>query len=140
MPEEALLAGLAVVTTGRVAGFPDSRVRGIIEIQPAKMCAAVLDGMAGLGVSHPVLISPKPAAQYSWSRQIIEEYGQWCVSRRVTPTAVSLPPFPSNTSWKARCKEPSIDAIIFGWQDIAVRAGAILARMGYHAGENLQLA
>lgn len=142
--QSLMMNSVPVVTAGRVAGFPDRRVRGIIEIQHAKMCTAVLDGMASLGVTNPALISPEPADQYSWSRQIIEGYGQWCASRRVTPTAVSIPSFPSNAELEAALRravsDERTDAIIFGWQDIAVRAEAILTRMGYHAGENLELA
>jgi len=133
-----------LVTAGRMAGFPGRRLGGVIEIDYGRMCSAILDGMANLGVARPALISPQPADEYSWSRQIVGGYHQWCTSQGISANAVTLPAFPSSAELEAALQravsQPGTDAIIFGWQDIAIRAEAILGRLGFRVGENLQLA
>jgi DNA-binding LacI/PurR family transcriptional regulator len=133
-----------LATAGRMAGFPVRRLGGVIEIEYARMCSDILDGMAKLGVRRPALISPQPADEYSWSRQLVVGYRDWCASRGLSANAVTLPAFPSTAKLEAALlsavSQPGTDAIIFGWQDIAIRAEAILGRLGFRVGENLQLA
>ncbi|MDR6989275.1 DNA-binding LacI/PurR family transcriptional regulator [Paenarthrobacter nitroguajacolicus] len=133
-----------LVTAGQMAGFPADRLSGTIEIDYTKMCHSILDEMAQRGVTHPALISPQPADEHSWSRQLVDGYHDWCSTRNVPANAVTLPAFPSTTELEGALlgavSQSGTDAVLFGWQDIAIRAEAILSRLGFQVGKNLQLA
>ncbi|MET3368487.1 UNVERIFIED_CONTAM: DNA-binding LacI/PurR family transcriptional regulator [Jeotgalibacillus campisalis] len=137
--QSLLPASVPIVTAGRVAGLPEDRIAGIIEIEHAKMCGEVLDAMAMRGARHPALICPEPGDEYSWARQIVAGYKQWCSGRNLRPVIEIVSSFPTNAELEASLTNAlssgSIDSLLFGWQDVAQRAEAALIRIGHNPGQ-----
>ena len=135
---------LPVVTAGRVAGFPRERLSGIVDIEHDRMCGEILDVMAAGGAKHVALICPEPGDQYSWSSRIVAGYNQWCGKRDVSPILEILSSFPSNAELEAALDDALVraqaDSVLFAWQDVALRAEAMLNRRGFKVGETVQLA
>ena len=135
---------VTVVTAGRIAGFPESRVAGIIEIEHRKMCKELLDDLAHQGASKPAFIAPTTGPAHSWSAEIRAGYLSWCSDRGVPANIVTLDPFPTNAELEAALREvladPETDSILFGWQDIANRGELQLERLHLRQGKPLRLA
>lgn len=131
--ESLLRTSLPVVTAGRVAGFPEGRAAATVEIEHARMCREILDAMASHGASRIALICPEPGDEYSWSRQVVAGYTQWCVKRDRRPVIKAVRSFPTNDELEASLMETladgDVDSILFGWQDIALRAEVALTRL-----------
>ncbi|ALV42108.1 hypothetical protein AU252_13870 [Pseudarthrobacter sulfonivorans] len=137
--QSLLPASLPIVTAGRVAGFPEDRAAGTVEIEHAKMCGEILDAMASHGAEHPALICPEPGDEYSWARQIVAGYQEWCTRRNIRPVMEVVSSFPTNVELEASLADAlsggDVDSLLFGWQDVAQRAEAALTRIGQHPGK-----
>lgn len=131
--QSLLRSPLPLVTAGRVAGLPVGRAAATVEIEHARMCGEILDAMASRGASHVALICPEPGDEYSWSRQIVAGYRQWCAIRDLRPVIKTVSSFPTNNELEESLMKVlsggDIDSILFGWQDIALRAEAALTRL-----------
>lgn len=142
--ESLIETEVPIVTVGRIAGFPDSRVAGVIEIEHKRMCKELLDDLNRRGASRPAFIAPFPGPAYSWSAEIREGYLSWCAERGVSANIVSVEPFPTNAELEealvAVLADPEADAILFGWQDIANRGELQLERMDRQQGNPILLA
>lgn len=139
-----LSTNLPLVTAGRVAGFPENRASGTVEIEHARMCTELLDVMAAGGAQHVALVCPEPGDEYSWARQVVAGYEGWCRKRGVNPVIEVVGSFPSNPELETALDDALVrgaaDSLLFGWQDVALRAEAALNRRGYTAGQNVRLA
>lgn len=137
--QSLLRSALPIVTAGRVAGLPDGRAAATVEIEHAKMCGEILDAMTSHGASQVALICPEPGDEFSWSRQIVAGYRQWCARRGLQPAIKVVSSFPTNNELEASLREVlsdgDIDSILFGWQDIALRAEAALTRLHPRQGD-----
>lgn len=128
-----------IVTAGRIAGFPDARSSGIVEIEHTKMCGEILDAMASRGAEHPALICPEPGDESSWVRQIVLGYKEWCVRKNIRQVIEVVSSFPTNAQLEASLVDAlsggDVDSLLFGWQDVAQRAEAALTRIGHGLGK-----
>ncbi|MCZ9882285.1 LacI family DNA-binding transcriptional regulator [Arthrobacter sp. B2a2-09] len=132
-----------IVTAGHIAGFPEDRVAGIIEIEHKRMCAAVLDELKSRGASRPAFIAPTPGAADSWSEQVRDGYLSWCAANGVPVNMVTIPVIPTNEELEAALasvlSDVETDAILFGWHDVANRGELQLERMGHRVGKSILL-
>ncbi|NKX52920.1 LacI family transcriptional regulator, partial [Arthrobacter deserti] len=96
-----LASGIPVVSAGRLAGDDAALAAGVIEVEHAPMCAALLQELRRHGAKNPALIAPEARDPLSWSQLIRDGYAQWCGQNGVEPVIVSLPPFPDNTELEA---------------------------------------
>ena len=139
-----LASGIPVVSAGRVAGEDAASVAGVIEVEYAPMCAAILDELQQQGTKAPALIAPEARDPLSWSQQIRDGYTQWCEQNAIQPVIVSLSPFPDNMELEDALKhalhDGGVDALLFGWHEIADRAELLLETMGYDLTANMHLA
>ncbi|MFJ4170271.1 hypothetical protein ACIPY3_12210 [Paenarthrobacter sp. NPDC089714] len=94
--------------------------------------------MASQGAHHVALICPEPGDEYSWGRQIVAGYRQWCTRQNIHPVVEVVSNFPTNRELDASLahalSDGDVDSILFGWQDVALRAEAALTRLGRPAG------
>jgi len=137
--QSLLRTSLPLVTAGRVAGLPEERAAGTVEIEHAKMCGEILDAMTARGAAHVALVCPEPGDEYSWARQIVAGYEEWCIRRNVRPVMEVVSSFPTNIELEASLVDAlsgsDVDSLLFGWQDVALRAEAALTRLGHRPGE-----
>lgn len=75
-----------LVTAGKIEGVPESALLGIIEADYRTLITHALEQLhADTPVRRPVMISYAPADAYSWSRQLIDGYHEWCERHGVEP-------------------------------------------------------
>lgn len=113
------------------------------QVRRFRMCGEILDVMASHGAEHPALICPEPGDEYSWARQIVAGYQEWCTRRNIRPVMEVVSSFPTNGGLEASLADAlsrgDVDSLLFGWQDVAQRAEAALTRIGQRPGK-VQLA
>ncbi|WP_167735509.1 LacI family DNA-binding transcriptional regulator [Rhodococcus sp. 1R11] len=118
-------SNIPVVSAGRVDGIVAERFSAVIEIEHARACADALDILWDRGVRRPALVAPDARGVHSWAQLLRDGYQQWCSEHGVEPFVVSLPPFPTNRQLEIEfdrfISDPSIDAVFFGWREIADR-------------------
>ncbi|MCZ4521571.1 LacI family DNA-binding transcriptional regulator [Rhodococcus ruber] len=137
-------AHLPVVSAGRVDSEAAANFAAVVEIEHAQVCHRALDELALHGAAVPALLVLEAEDSLSWSQQIREGYLEWCRAHGVSSTTVSLPPFPSNTrvedALQSVLRHPDVDALLFGWHEIADRATVMLESMGTASGRDIHLA
>ncbi|MDI2098437.1 LacI family DNA-binding transcriptional regulator [Ruicaihuangia caeni] len=122
-----------------VAGELDEEARrhttGVIAIEHAEESYRALDALASLSSHHPAMIGAELRDETSWTSQVLAGYLRWAADHRVAPVHQTLPPFATNEELQhavdAVLSDPSVDAILFGWQDAAERARLILSQPQY---------
>ncbi|SKB73918.1 DNA-binding transcriptional regulator, LacI/PurR family [Arthrobacter sp. 31Cvi3.1E] len=137
-------ASVPIVTAGRVAGFPQDRVSGTVDIDHERMCKKILDVMAERGAQRVALICPEPGDEYSWSNRIVAGYRDWCEGRGADTVLEIISSFPSNEELEAALDEALVrggaDSVLFAWQDVALRAEAMLNSKGLRVGDSVKVA
>ncbi len=137
-------ASVPVVTAGRVAGFPQNRVSGTVDIDHEQMCKRILDVMAERGAQRIALICPEPGDEYSWSNRIIVGYRDWCEERSADAVLEIIGSFPSNEELEEALDDALVragaDSVLFAWQDVAFRAEALLNGKGISVGKQVRVA